>query len=220
MGYNGRVKPSAQGQSLVEVLVAIAVGAILIGGAASIMVPTLLENKQVGNVQAQTELADELANNVKAWAAGGWNNVLGIATGTANTYYLNTSSSPFTASSGIQVLVLGSTTFTRYFYATDIYRTTSGIATTTTSGNSYDPSTKLITVVAKASSTNEAATIEPFYLARSTVNVFSQTSWAGGSGQATPVTVASATYAAATSVSITASGTLTLSPPTGGTCIQ
>ena len=184
------------------------------------MVPTLLENKQVGNVQEQTELATELATNVKAWAGSGWNNVLGIATGTTNTYYLNTSSSPFVATSGTQVLVLGTAKFVRYFYATSIYRDSNGNVTTTASGNSYDPSTALITVIAKASSTGARATVYPFYLARNGVNAFSQTSWLGGSGQATPLTVASATYAAATSVSVTASGTITLAAPTGGTCVQ
>jgi prepilin-type N-terminal cleavage/methylation domain-containing protein len=213
------MKLSSKGQSLVEVLVATAIGAILIGGAASIMVPTLLENKQVGNVQTQTEIADELANNVKAWAAGGWNNVLGIATGTANTYYLNTSSSPFTAATGTQTIVFSSTTFIRYFYASDVYRDVNGNVTTTASGNFYDPSTKLIMVIAKASSTGASATVYPFYLARTTVSTFSQTSWSGGSGQATPLAVASATYAAATSVSITASGTITLAA-TGMGCVQ
>ncbi len=226
MGYNRRVKllqpvkTSIKGQSLVEVLIATAIGAILIGGAASIMAPTLLENKQVGNVQAQTEIADELANNVKAWAAGGWNNALGIATGTANTYYLNTATSPFTTATGTQTVTFGSAVLTRYFYATDVYRDVNGNVTTTASGNSYDPSTKLITVIAKASSTGAQATVYPFYLARSSVNVFSQTSWGGGSGQSTPLTVASATYAAATSVSVTASGTITLAASGGGSCVQ
>ncbi len=85
------------GQSLIEILVGIAIGAIFIIGAAMAIAPSLQITKQVSQVQTKTELASELLGNVQAWAAGNWNNVLALATGTANTYHLNTATSPFTA---------------------------------------------------------------------------------------------------------------------------
>ena len=78
-----------------ELLVGIAVGAIFVIGAASIIVPSLRVNTQAGNVQEQAQLGQELLKNVQSWASGNWSGVLALATGTANTYYLNTVSSPF-----------------------------------------------------------------------------------------------------------------------------
>lgn len=87
--------PGSRGQSLVELLVGIAIGVIFIAGAATIIAPSLNINKQTTIVQTKTELATELAGNIKAWAAGNWNNVLSLATGTGNSYYLSTATSSF-----------------------------------------------------------------------------------------------------------------------------
>lgn len=96
----------SRGQSLVEVLVGIAIGAIFIVGAAMIIAPSLQIGKQTTQVQVKTELATELGDNIRAWAAGNWNNVLVLATGTANDYHLNATTSPF----AVAVTRAGSTT--------------------------------------------------------------------------------------------------------------
>ena len=85
------------GQSLIELLIGIAIGAIFVIGAATAIVPSLRVGTQAGTVQAEAQLGQELLGNVKAWANGNWDSVLAIATGTANKYYLNTATSPFTA---------------------------------------------------------------------------------------------------------------------------
>ena len=87
-----------QGQSLIELLVAISIGAILIIAAVSVIVPALLVNRQVVPIQTGASLGAELLNNVRAWSEGDWHNILALATGTANPYYLNTTSSPFSLS--------------------------------------------------------------------------------------------------------------------------
>ncbi len=136
-----------RGQSISEVLVSIAVGAIFMVGAVAVIVPALRENSQAGNVQEGATVAQALLDNVRVWSEGGWNNITSLATGTAYQYYLITSSSPYTATSGIQSLVIGTTTYVRYFYLSDAYRTSGGGITSTSTNNTYDPSTKQITVV-------------------------------------------------------------------------
>jgi hypothetical protein len=205
------------GQSLVEILIGAALGVLLIAAGAALIAPALRTNTAVNQVQTRTELAKELSDNVKAWAAGNWNNLLSLATGTANTYSLNTTSSPFTVA-GVSTTTVASTTYLRYFYLNDVYRDVNGNVTSTASGNYYDPSTKQITVVIGIASSTTPSSTYPFYLTRNTSNVFNQTSWAGGSGQNNPVTLVGTSYAAATSVSITATGSLQLAMPTGGTC--
>ena len=89
--------PKSRGQSLVEILIGVAIGAIFIVGAAAVIAPALKTNTQVLAIQAKTQAANEMMDNIRAWAAGNWGIVLSLATGTANTYYLNTSQSPFVA---------------------------------------------------------------------------------------------------------------------------
>ena len=104
-----------------------------------------------------------------------WSNVLALATGTSNTYYLNTSSSPFTIASGTQSITVGtSTVYTRSFYLSDVYRDGSG----NIGGSNYDPSTKLVTVAYKwAGGTNYTMAT---YIIRGRNNVLFQDDWSGG----------------------------------------
>jgi hypothetical protein len=201
-----------EGQSLIEVLIGVGVGALFIIGAAAAIAPALRTNQAVTQVQTKTELGDELIQNVKAWAAGNWNNVLALATGTANSYYLNTATSSFTVASGSQSVVVGSTTYLRSFYLSDVYRDINGKITTTISGNYYDPSTKQVTATVSSSTYT-------FFLTRNANSVFDQTSWAGGSGQNNPITLVGTSYYAGNSISVSATGSIQLSGTGGNSCV-
>lgn len=156
---------------------AVAIGTILITTSVAVIVPALQSNTQATKIQAGSSLGKELLDNVRAWSEGGWSNVLALATGTSNTYYLNTSSSPFTVASGTQSITVGtSTVYTRSFYLSDVYRDGSG--NIVTSGGSYDPSTKLVTVVYKWSGgTNYTMAT---YIIRGRNNIVFQDDWSGG----------------------------------------
>ena len=441
------------GQSLIELLVGIALGGLFIIGSALIIVPSLQTNSQVASVQIQAQLAEELLNNVRSWGAGNWNGLSALATGTANPYYLNTSSSPFTIASsptttstaviafvqststpnylsanplsltfpanttpgdaiivggewgntagavscsdnkgdtfiapssidifdpnvnalqgmaicyalniaggpttvtitfptnsytamsiqeysgiatssaldaasanntttvstaandatsnastttengdlifggwtltlgspsslnagtgfimrendfsgagmatedqiqsaagpiagtwslgqtgieydalmaafkpqiitsagvsatGTQSIVMGSSTYTRYFYVSDVYRDSSGNVTSTANGNSYDPSTKEITVVVSVASSTAPPTTYSLYITRNIDNTFSQSSWAGGGGYNGPTTFVSSTFATSTGVTINGQGAIELSGGSGNSCV-
>lgn len=211
-----------RGQSLIEVLIAVAIGVVFLAGGAALIQPAIQENAQVVKVQSMTALGDGLLSDVRLWGAGDWNAVLALATTSAHHYYLDTSGSPFVAvatSSGESVTA-GGTAYTRYFYVDDLYRTDSGDVTTTVGGtNTYDPSAKEITaIVAVASSTASSSTFT-MYLTRHMNNVSGQTDWAGGAiGDGSPVTQLGTSYATSVDVTVNASGTLELSPPSGPTC--
>jgi type II secretory pathway pseudopilin PulG len=201
---------SRNGQSLIEVLVGTALAAIFIVGAAVLIAPALNINKSTTQIQNQTELAGELMGNVRAWANGNWNTMLSIATGTTNSYYLNTSSSPFSAASGTESVAVSGVVFTRYFYVTDVYRDTNGNVTSTVSANFYDPSTKQVNVaIGLASSTSPS--IYVFYVTRNVNNAFGQSSWSGTSGQTNPVSIIDNNYAASSNVTIDMYGDIKLS---------
>jgi len=116
------MQDSRGGQSFVELLVAISVGAIFMVGAAMIIAPSLNENGQSTKVQTAATAAQSLLGNVRSWSEGSWQNVLSLATGTTQYYYLVTSSSPYVATSGIESIVTATTTYTRYFFISDVYR--------------------------------------------------------------------------------------------------
>jgi Tfp pilus assembly protein PilV len=140
MEHPGRHK----GQSLIEVLVGIGLAAVFVIGAVSIIAPALKINTQTSQIQTYAQVLGEFSTNINAWASQNWNSVLNLTTSTA--YYLNTSSSPFTATVGSDQVILGGNTYARSFYLSDIYRDSNGNVTTTAGGNSYDPSTKQVAV--------------------------------------------------------------------------
>ncbi|MEK7507860.1 MAG: prepilin-type N-terminal cleavage/methylation domain-containing protein [Patescibacteria group bacterium] len=191
------------GQSLVEVLVAVAIGAVLIIAAAGVIALALRSNAQATKLQTGAALAKELLENVRVWAEGDWHNILNVATTSANHYYLNSSSSPFTSLSGDQSVSISSTTYTRYFYVSDVYREVNsdiiidGVESESPSLK-YDPSTKKVTIA--YSWPRGATNTISQYVTRSRNNVFIQTDWSGGPGQNGPATTTNTLFSTSTNI--------------------
>jgi hypothetical protein len=186
------------GQSIAELMLSIAVGAIFVVAAAGIIAPALREDAQAGNV--------------RIWSESGWNNILSLATGTAHQYYLITSSTPYTATSGIQSVVIGTTTYTRYFYLSDAYRTTGGAVTSTaTSTTTYDPSTKQVSVIYNW--THGVTSTMSTYITRNGNVLIDQTDWSGGPGATGAATSVSSQFASSSNINYaTTTGSIYLSP--------
>lgn len=207
------------GQSLMEVLIGVALGAIFVIGTASLIAPSLKVNKQLVQVQTRVQLANELMENVRSWVPGNWDGMLTVGTGTAYAYYLNTATSSFSIVSGTESIAVNSQTFHRYFYLGDVYRDSGGSVTTTASGNNYDPSTKFVIVsVAAVAASSPGTTTIGFYVTRSANNVFNQTSWAGGPGQNGAVAVVGNRFATEVNIATTTTGAIQLAAPSGGSC--
>jgi type II secretory pathway pseudopilin PulG len=196
------------GQSFVELMVAIAIGAIFMSGAAVIIVSSLSESSQAVNVQTASTNAQSLLNNVRAWSEGNWNNLLALATGSTYQYHLITSSTPYTATSGVESIVSATTTYTRYFYISDVYRTSGAITPT----GAYDPSTKQISVV--YGWINGQTSTMSTYLTRNQDAAFSQTDWSGGPGASGAVTSTGNQFASSSNIDYTTTtGSLYVSIP-------
>lgn len=189
------------GQSLIEVLVAVAIGALLIIAAASIIAPALRINTQTYRVQTGVGLAKELLENVRVWSEGDWHNISTLATGSANHFYLNTGSSPSASSSGDESLTVSTATYKRYFYLDDVKRDTSDLIVTT--GGSADPSTKKITVDYSWPQSTTFTISQ--YLTRNRDNIFWQTDWSGGPGQEGPATTTNSKFSTSTKIDHTTS---------------
>ena len=171
------------GQSLVEILVALAIGIIFVLGVMIVMQSSLKMGKDSEKIQISASLARELIDNVKIFADSDWNNIYNLATTSANHYYLNTTSSPFSVVLGDETITVGTTTYIRYFYVDDVYRDASGKIS---SLGIFDPSTKKITIGVKWIGSNDR--FISTYLTRYKNNIFIQTDWSGGGGQTGPIT--------------------------------
>lgn len=184
------------GQSLVEILVALAVGIIFVLGTIIAVQMSLKTGKDSEKIQTSAMFARELMDNVKIFAESDWHNISNLATTSANKYYLNTSNSPFTAVSGEESISVGTTTYSRYFYVDDVYRDGSGQITQ--SGGTLDPSTKKITIVYKWIGGNDKYLIT--YLTRFKNMIFNQTDWSGGGGQNGPITSTNEKFATSSNI--------------------
>jgi Tfp pilus assembly protein FimT len=211
------------GQSLIELLIGIAIGAVFIIGVITIVAPVLRINEKTTLVQTQTALANELAGNVKSLAVANWANVASLATGTTKTYYLTTSTSPFLvvgSGTSTEAITMGTTTFVRYFYVSEVYRDSNGNVTSTVSGANLDPSSRLATILVNVSGTTTSATTTLWiYITRNASNNFNQVSWAGSAGQNTPVTLVSSSFATSSNITIS-NGAITLLSQGIGVCSQ
>jgi hypothetical protein len=175
---------SKSGQSLVEVLVALAVGTIFIIGAAVVIVPSLRSNKYAGQLQAAAALGKELLENTRAFSEANWHNIYDLSKGSSNHYYLTTSTSPFSAVSGNETVTVSTSTYVRYFYVENVNRDVSGYITS--GAGTDDPSTQKVNVVYQWTG-GQTSTISA-YLTRFSNRVVDQTDWSGGPGQEGPAT--------------------------------
>ncbi len=87
-----------RGQSLIEILVGLGVGAIIIIGVSTLMVSNLKSSLSVKVNQAASSLAQELINSTKSVAESDWQLIYNLSKGSVNSY--------FRVASGTQSLIV------------------------------------------------------------------------------------------------------------------
>ncbi len=189
-----------RGQSLIEILIGIAVGVIMIVGSITIVISSLKSSGDAAKVQASTAIGKELLENVRAWTEGDWHGIANLNVGSANHYYLISATSPFTAVSGDETVSAGGIPYTRYFVVDAVARDGGGKIVAGVGAD--DPSTKKITVTVSWQAANVPTTIAE-YLTRNAHRVFIQTDWSGGGGQDGPITSANSRFSNATDADYT-----------------
>ncbi len=169
------------GQSLLEILIAIAIGVIMIGVAIAVIAPALKIRSETNEAKIGAALGRELIENFRVFAESNWHNIDGLATGTASNFYFTTTTSFLAATSGQELVTISTTTYTRFFYIEDVCRTSTDYVTGTapcSGADKLDPSTKRVTVVFRwpESATNTFST----YVTRFNNRVYSQSDWSSG----------------------------------------
>ncbi len=170
---------SEKGQSLIELLLGVAIGAVLVGGAAVALVFVLTASSSGRAGQTALYLSTELMQSVRAYAGADWHNVEFLAR-LPVAYYLAPSGASFATSSGAEEIAVGGGTYLRSFSLTDVYR-----------GGTLDPGTlEVVVTTAWTAGGKTGTTTFTSLLARRRSEVMTQTDWSGGPVQ--PAQVVSA----------------------------
>lgn len=185
------------GQSLIEILVASAVGVVILGAIVGIIVSALQLQSVAGNIQVASTLAGELMENVRAWSKSEWaGSVNSIATST--NYHLS-SSSPFTAILGQEMIAIATSTYVRYFSLADVYRNpTLDQGIDELGGGIFDPSTKRVTISYSGPRVSTRTIV--FYITRNKNNVTIQSDWSGGPNEPGPIAIPSSRFETSTNI--------------------
>lgn len=190
-----------RGQSLIELLVGIALGTLFISGAIGIIVLSLRIGSQNKLSQTATELTHELATQIPVVASADWHELYDLSPhGTSTQYYLVQSGGFLEAASGTENITVNSQPYVRWFAVSDVYRDASDVIVTDGSGT-VDPSSLHITVTTAWVYNGDASRVEfSQYVTRNRSRVFNQTDWSGGPGDAGPYTSPSSSFASASNI--------------------
>ncbi len=203
---------SRSGQSLMEIIIAIAVGAILIGAATTVIAPILRSNLETRNVQIATSFAQEYLDNLQNLTESSWFNIYNppASKGPSSQFYLRATSTTYEVLSGATSTIIEGRTFTRYFSIENTSRDLCGASDITTNattscasgpgstGVADDPSTQKITVIVSWPEGRSISRSQ--YLTRSRNKVFVPSDWSAGPGQEGPITSENNQFASSTNI--------------------
>ncbi len=99
-----------RGQSLVEIVIALAIGAVIIGGASTAVVVVLQSGSTTQTQQTATVLAQDMVESARSFADTNWHNVTNLTQGSSTTYYFNATSTSIFAVQGKEGIVEGNVT--------------------------------------------------------------------------------------------------------------
>ena len=185
-----KTQTSVMGQSLMEILIAIAVGVIMIGAATVVIVPALKISTEVNEEKVGAGLGRALFENVRVFGEASWSDLYNLPKGSSSLYYLTTSTTPFETVTGTESILVSTTTYIRSFYIDDACRDWSGgfpiggdIELSDCSGGglsvSPDPSTFKVTIDYSWAPDYATKTFSS-YLTRYKSQVLKETDWSAG----------------------------------------
>lgn len=187
------------GQSLLEIIIALAVGTILIGAAVVAVTSALKSNVDIRTTQVANSLSQEYIDILQTMAESNWQSIYGVAgKGSNSQFYLSPSSTTYVINTGNTTTIAEGRIFTRYLSVENAGRDSCGIGNISTnptsscsagpgsSGVTDDPSTQKITVTVSWGTNYTVTKVQ--YLTRYKNKSLIQSDWSGGSGQSGPIT--------------------------------
>ena len=212
-----------RGQSLIELLVAISIGTILIGGSVTLMGVSLKSYAGIRKHLQANVLIRESVEVIQILARYDWHSIYDRTKSTAESttdYKITASSTTWLIEAGQEESTVNNIPYKRYFRIYNVLR--DAIGDISTSGTIDDPSTQKITIILEYDNNYVSSSSISFYLTRSEDNkVFHQTDWSGGEGITGPTSNPSNKYDTSTNVATSTAGQITMATTTSdGTLIS
>ena len=196
-----------RGQSLAELLIAVAIVTIIISSIVGAVIVVVRSNLQSTTTRTAAALGQELADSVRSVAEGKWSNLYGVAPkGASTTYRVTASGTVLTIVSGSEEAAVNNITYTRFFSVENVNRDS---AQNIVASGTEDPSTQKITLTVSwqlSGQTAELKTAEYFTRSRNEVTRF--TDWSGVSSAAGPIITPDNNYFSISGLSATSTGEL------------
>lgn len=200
------------GQSLIEVFVALVVGVAIIGGMSGAISVVLRTGELADKGRSAAILNDSLFSDVHIYAEGNWTGIYNLSKGSGNRYHIVNSSGNLAVQSGLETsITINGIIYSRSFYVENVSRDGSNNIESVYNSVNDDPSTQKITVETSFTFSGSTRTISAvFYATRWRNFAVSQTNWSGGSGQEGPITAFNSQFTSQTNVDFTtAPGSIT-----------
>ena len=203
-----------RGALLLELLIVIAILAIILSVGSQAMLVSMQSGKVSGERDVATALANEALEAVRGVTEEKWQNLYNL-TGKGTTHYFASSTVSAgkwtltaTSTATDELVVMNGITYTRYVIVDNVSRDATSRAIVT-SGGEDDPSTQKVTVTVSWPNADTVTISDYFFRWRN--KVCSQTSWAGAGGTANGIEACGTNrYDTIDSTATTSDGTLQL----------
>jgi len=192
------------GQSLIGILLTIAIGALVLVLGAQIIQTSLRASESTRQKNVAYQLAQGAFEATKTIAQEDWHLIYDATTG--QEYYLDNSGGKWALSTNTdyKTFTFGKDTFSRWIVFNNVSRLANGNIEEGYSESRDDPSTRKVTV--NITLNNIQKINWNYYLTRWENNVANQTGWGGNSGTEGPVTSFGSNYSGSTDVNPSAGG--------------
>lgn len=190
-----------RGQILAEILIAVVMAGVVIGGVASTIGTSLIASKKSKQVATATALAQQDLEALRTIAESSWLTVYCPPAGACPggkgasvNYQVMLSDGSWQIQSGVATTSIDDLVFTHYFYIENVSRDAEGNIIAYT-GSNEDPSVQKITAVISWPNGSDDFTMSE-YLMRTSSAYFKDYGWVSDNIGAGPYTASSGTYAA------------------------
>jgi len=170
------------GQSLIEIIVAVAIGVILIGSSVFLMGVSLRSYNSIKQHLQANILAREKTEAIQALARNSWHSIYNLNKETD--YQISLSENTWVISAGQETGVINNIPYKRYF---QVYNTNRDASGNISESGTNDPNTQKIIIFLDYGNDYINSSSVSFYLIRFANNqAIHQTDWSGGDGQTGP----------------------------------
>lgn len=174
-----------KGQSIVEILIAIGMVAVILGSVVATYVVSLRANANARLSAVGVQLAGETYDNIRALAEADWHTITAVPR--ATNHHLTLAGGNFNVNSGVETIIVNDIQYTRSFIIENVHRDTGGNIVTP-SGIEHPSTQRVVVTVSWPIVGATGETSMAGFIARNRNVSLRATNWTDGPLQTEPFT--------------------------------